>query len=473
MLYVCTMYRTPMNKLKFVIIIVFASLMMASGLRAQYRWHIIHPNQIDAFFYAFDHISCNGNNYSVTGARFNFSSTPDTFLVAHSSDAGVTWSYCFLNSRNHKVVYSFADIQQIDSLDAITVGYPGLIFYTKDGSGIVDSAMYGDASSAGAVGSVDQKYARCHFVNAAEGLVSANRGLVWTSDSGSLWNIVDSSLTKGFGEVHSYGHGMFRVILLQAGNPFYGMDILQMAITTKDYWATTDTSLFQYNGPLADTTVHHLFYFGGGDTLYSLSSPYDTGDHRPMTMGISSDLGAHWSTVDLPSNIEFQTTTTTSFDRDTIVMWGDQSGGLVAISTDRGKTWAADSIASPLRLSRNPFYRINSISIGTNGRIVAAIDIGGDSLGTGGGGSSVLAYLEPISSSVNTEAKSKEIFSLFPNPATNEIQITAANGAISILDPLGRSYEVKRNGNTIDVSALPPGVYFINDGHTRAKFVKE
>jgi hypothetical protein len=62
---------------------------------------------------------------------------------------------------------------------------------------------------------------------------------------------------------------------------------------------------------------------------------------------------------------------------------------------------------------------------------------------------------------------------VFPNPATNAIQVIPATGEISILDPLGRIYELPRTANTLDISSLPPGVYFVSDGLSRAKFVKE
>ncbi len=79
----------------------------------------------------------------------------------------------------------------------------------------------------------------------------------------------------------------------------------------------------------------------------------------------------------------------------------------------------------------------------------------------------------PSSSSVETTVSAPETFSIFPNPAANQIHITSSEGNISILDPLGRSYEVNQTGNTLDISALPSGVYFTSDGHSRAKFVKE
>jgi hypothetical protein len=458
-------------------ILCFALLTITSGVRAQYQWHIIHENQIDTFFYVFDQISCNGNNYSATGARFNYVTTPNEPFVAHSTDSGVTWSYCMV-ADSRKYVADFNDIQQIDSLDAIAVGYPGLIFFTKDGwaTSIQDSAMYGDASSYSEVGSEDHRYTNCYFSSGSEGLISGNGGLCWTTDSGSHWgDFIDSNFDQGFGEIHSYGQGMFRVIKFQSGYPLptRGNDILRCVLTTRDYWTTTDTSIIQYTGPLSDTTVNHNFFFGNGDTLYSLSYPADTSYHQTI-MGVSPDMGAHWGYVLSAENINFKEPQITSRNRDTFVIWDIQdTAGLILVSTDDAKSWLKVTVPSPLILSHNPFYRINSVSVGSGGRVVASIDIStGDSTGVGGG-SSVLAYLEPVPSSVAPAASSQTNFTLYPNPATNILNIASPAGTISISDPLGRSYEVKQTGNTLDISSLPSGVYFLSDGVSRAKFVKE
>jgi len=73
------------------------------------------------------------------------------------------------------------------------------------------------------------------------------------------------------------------------------------------------------------------------------------------------------------------------------------------------------------------------------------------------------------------EAKTNatEVFTLYPNPASNTIKVLSSSGALSIVDPLGRSYIAKQNDNSVDISSLFPGVYFVSDGRTRAKFIKE
>ncbi len=76
-------------------------------------------------------------------------------------------------------------------------------------------------------------------------------------------------------------------------------------------------------------------------------------------------------------------------------------------------------------------------------------------------------------SGVSSSSLSEASLSIYPNPATNSIAIASSIGPFSIFDPLGRNYEVKRMNNALDVSSLPPGVYFVSDGHSQVKFVKE
>jgi hypothetical protein len=65
------------------------------------------------------------------------------------------------------------------------------------------------------------------------------------------------------------------------------------------------------------------------------------------------------------------------------------------------------------------------------------------------------------------------IIGIKPNPATGFIKVEGSAGPFTIFDPLGRSYEASCTANTLDISSLHPGVYFVSDGRSRAKFVKE
>ncbi|MDP4199253.1 MAG: YCF48-related protein [Bacteroidota bacterium] len=62
---------------------------------------------------------------------------------------------------------------------------------------------------------------------------------------------------------------------------------------------------------------------------------------------------------------------------------------------------------------------------------------------------------------------------LFPNPATSFVTISRSLSHVVIFDPLGHSYRVPNHDGTLDISSLPPGVYYVSDGTHRARFVKE
>jgi hypothetical protein len=59
----------------------------------------------------------------------------------------------------------------------------------------------------------------------------------------------------------------------------------------------------------------------------------------------------------------------------------------------------------------------------------------------------------------------KENFSIeiYPNPTKNKFTITSNSiiKTINVVDALGRDVSFKNDGNTIDISDLSPGVYFV------------
>ncbi|MFI5201556.1 MAG: T9SS type A sorting domain-containing protein [Candidatus Kapaibacterium sp.] len=126
----------------------------------------------------------------------------------------------------------------------------------------------------------------------------------------------------------------------------------------------------------------------------------------------------------------------------------------IMISTDTGKTSQI--------ISQSIDTAFDFVAVSPNHQLYA-----------GSAADGIFRYIPAASSVEKTAVSSPENFTIIPNPATNEIQVTSTERNFSILDPLGRTYEVRQSGNTLDVSALPSGVYFVSDGHSRMKFVKE
>ena len=86
----------------------------------------------------------------------------------------------------------------------------------------------------------------------------------------------------------------------------------------------------------------------------------------------------------------------------------------------------------------------------------------------------------PLNLSVGVEElQLNNALKLYPNPASNQLQINTDQTIMSVLvsDINGKTVEVNRSNNTIDVSTLSSGLYFIQveteSGILREKFMKE
>jgi photosystem II stability/assembly factor-like uncharacterized protein len=451
-----------MFKAKFVLFALFSSLAFSSGLRAQYHWQVLLSDPIDTTLYrGFPSISCNGENCVATEVIYASLGNQklllgDSSVILSSHDGGLSWSvvaagiprwkYDSSGKGKKGVIYNIS--QQVDSLNVVVVDdESNEVLTTHDGwkTWNVDSGS-----------GIEDAYT-VNFANPSEGMIESAYGFYWsTVDSGNHWKqeVFDNGIA-----FHSYGDSMFRV--------FNGPEQI---FTTHDNWSTWDTTLIELNGPLADTSFHaYSLFFGSGDTLavegwrWKDSSDY----HASVAMAFSTDFGTDWSELPVPKNngIYFATTLQGSLDWHHMVMAGNDSVGRIVQSFDGGLQWECDTV--PLG-SGIPYYSITPFTVTGSGRVLAGI--ADDS---GFEGSSYLAYLELDPSIVRSQIPSNDSFSVFPNPCTNILNVDNFGTEITIADPLGRYYEVPRNGGTLDVSSLPAGVYFVSDGVSRAKFVKE
>jgi photosystem II stability/assembly factor-like uncharacterized protein len=440
------------------ILMLLASLTITSGLRAQYRWHVVLSDRVDTMFYrGITSISCNGENCIATEVIYA-PGVGDSNVILCSHDGGLSWSPVaagipqWMYTGGKQGLYYDAS-QQIDSLNAVVADVHGFVLTTHDGwkTWRVDSSEKGNIYSV-------------NFANVSEGMMQAPFGFYWTTvDSGNDWRgeVFDNGVAT-----YSYGNSMFR--LFNSPNEIF---------TTHNNWNSWDTTYIASNGPLADTSFHsYAFFFGSGDTLTIEGWRWkdSTDFHASLAMALSTDFGAHWNELSVPRNngIYFGAyAIQLSLDWKHMVMAGNDSVGRIVQSFDGGAHWECDTV--PLS-SGIPYHNVMPFAVTGSGRLLAGIVDDSGFLG-----SSSLVFLEPVPSSVRAPVISQEAFTIFPNPATSEIQISSIAGNISILDPLGRSYEVPvlsgedARPTRLDVSSLPWGVYFISDGTSRTKFVKE
>lgn len=88
-----------------------------------------------------------------------------------------------------------------------------------------------------------------------------------------------------------------------------------------------------------------------------------------------------------------------------------------------------------------------------------------------------LTFLPESPSGVLQNAPLSNSIRLFPNPANDLLQIMdPESGTIHLFDIMGRermSATLEGSGTTLDVTHLEPGIYYVTDGSSRAKFVKQ
>ncbi len=140
------------------------------------------------------------------------------------------------------------------------------------------------------------------------------------------------------------------------------------------------------------------------------------------------------------------------------------------VSVDSGVTWNFDGGPTYLtNFSNDEFYSANGVTIA------------GETYNQYGGlyGGGLWEEIWPQAGvAENASANSNNTLSIFPNPASGTLQIMGAQpGEVHLFDLLGREVlhgVLSASGTlTLDVSSLPAGLYYISDGVTRAKFVKE
>ncbi len=333
-------------------------------------------------------------------------------------------------------------------------------------------------------------------------------GLFSTTDSGAHWN----PDTTGMGAVEA------RSLVNIGGNLFAGVEGSGVFLSTNDgaSW-NADTALptrgldvsllAQHDGVLYAETYGDLFISTNSGASWSLPDSMLPDNNSWVAFAVmggnlmsgtansiyySSDSGRDWNDAQDCQQVNALVTVGEN------VYAGTSTG--VWISVDSGVNWTVanesgltDTNVWALLANGGNLYAgtYNGVFVSTNGGDAwTSIDSGAllnsevtslaikDSIlyaGTGilGIWRYSLAAAGSAPSLVSSPTLGLGSIAVYPNPASSRITISGFTGSLSVLDPLGRSYEVKQTGTALDISLLPSGVYFVSDGHSSAKFVKE
>ncbi len=345
--------------------------------------------------------------------------------------------------------YSPNKIQQIDSLNAVALYDTGYLVRTTDGgnSWVKQNLPYSSNDF------------DVNFSDSMTGIVLSgdpDSNIMTTSDGGTDW--IRSPFQPIYFQpipaatlCHSYGDGKFMVC------DFGGVTIFQ----TSDNWETFD-SLPPISPWTDDSDVIGFgeWQFYGTDTIVAFGA---AGLGALIT--ISTDGGQNWTRSNVPNSIVWDLQSMSALDRNIVFCSGTSEFPHILSSTNHGVTWAIDTFA--FDTSGYLPQLINGVTVTPNGHAVALLT------------TSMIALGIPATDGVSVPVSSNQVLFVFPNPASQTITFSLLEeGKEAIVtDILGREVwhgTVLTSGSlTLDVSTLPPGLYHITDGTSRAKFVKE
>ncbi|HEY3874931.1 MAG TPA: hypothetical protein VGM92_05610, partial [Candidatus Kapabacteria bacterium] len=486
-------------RMKSLFFIVLASLTLSSGLRSQYRYTITHNDTVGHYAYAFTAVDCFGSDCTAGGMKTDLNlgdldSGKYQLMFFRSTDGGISWQEQNPNlppKGNHASFYSSLSqidrIKQIDALHAVAIGQVthgfAFRFFSCTSDGGVTWLNEMDSNS-----KIEFQASDIDFSDTLNGIATGPDKvtgktpirLYTTHDGGATWKesgiipyFMDSTWALTFLNVHAYGANQFAAYLDLSSA--FGTD--SVVYRTVDSWQTVDSTNPVFSS-FPDTELYYIA-FQGIDTMIAMAG-INVGLNAIPYLGLfrSEDGGSHWSLFDFFNILLGNTAGISNLSENAVFLTGLDINKKICVSYDHGFSWDIDTLLADDQSypsGQNLLY--DAIAPTGDGGAVAII-----SHETGLPISSSFNYLsriEKVVSGVKEKPFLSSELNLFPNPALNSLTMRGMIGPISLLDPLGRTYSVPRNGNTLDVSSLPAGIYFIVDGGSTtgtphsAKFVKE
>ena len=439
------------KKYRALLIALIAWVAVAPPTRAQFICTVTSEN-LPKNLNGGDALSCIGNNCFATGGYHDY------IRFLRSVDGGYTWAV----QDPGVPIDTFggiAGIDMIDSANIVAYGISGhipfaLIIRTSDG-GVKwqqESVPTGDQING------------LSFSSPMDGiLVVAGDGTFITSDGGDHWDTIPVVRGPQFQgkPCHAYGNGKYRIFKYGSGEIY----------TTTDHALTFDSTGPIFSDP--SERSQHIFVFcsfGSGDTMLA----YGYHGATPC-IARTSDAGRHWSSVyDDTTGISGEAVSLSDVNRDTIVAAISGGPDDVLWSKDNGITWEVDSLICTD--TNFDGYQNDGIGLNSEGNLVGAFNshvISGQKVKTS------LIIGQRVSSLVPLNGTILSTLQVSPNPAITSVTITGASAgrALHLLDILGREVlhaKVPPGGSlTLNIASLPPGLYYISDGSTQAKFVME
>jgi hypothetical protein len=299
-----------------------------------------------------------------------------------------------------------------------------------------------------------------HFKDSVIGITCSNSGeLFTTNDGGRRW---DTSRIKGIFpyQVYADEKNTFRVTCYGSGRIYSTFDNFNSVDSTdpiidseKSYPDFPEQYVFAYCSFNRDTIISYGSYWD--------SNAWQGNGATKGLIVISTNGGKNWEKPNIFSEL-IDIRYTSSIDRDTILAVGQTASRSFLISTNRGKTWTADS----LRLDSNYLWIMPfGIEFTEDGHPLGILSPSPFA----GGEPAIVARGEwKTSGTINSELYLAGYNQhIFPNPSTGIVNLSVSVNSrpVGIYDMLGREVlreTLSESGNLkLDLSSMPTGLYSI------------
>ena len=275
-----------------------------------------------------------------------------------------------------------------------------------------------------------QHYQCLDFLNGKTGFVAGETGIYETTNGGTSWNLIS---------------GLYNCINIKAisVDTLYIVDLAFQAEPTGFYSVNNGSNWTMINYPFFDPDImnppYYQMQFVDDSFMVSTTSGFIK----------SNDVGNNWLNPNDPLTIDLSASAVYFTSPDTGYLYGANDTSVILKTVDSGNSWIQCNLQMDTLKGIHCIYCLdgnNCFACGPFGFIIKT---------TNGG----------VYNSTNNFPNPQTLFSLFPNPPTNNFTLqTNHRGTLTITNQLGQlifKTKIEKEKTQISTAGFAPGIYFV------------